>query len=59
MKIVCERCRKLRDCNFYGSASDVDEDKAQNGEWLCEKCVPLRAKEMDEDIEKMKSVLRD
>lgn len=59
MLVQCERCKLPKECRFYGRPSDVEADKSQNGEWLCEKCVPLRAKELDEAIAKMRSLLRE
>ncbi len=59
MIVKCERCEKETECQFYGSPSDVEEGKAQNGEWICEPCVPLRTRELDEAIAEMKSILGD
>ncbi len=58
-KIICkcERCREEKECSYYGSSGSVEEDKVQNGEWLCEPCVPLRKMELDEAIAEMERVL--
>lgn len=57
MKTQCERCKQEAECQFYGRPSDVEADKAQNGEWLCEPCVPLRTEELDEAIASMRALL--
>lgn len=57
MRCECERCGQARECTYHGSAGDVDADKVQNGEWLCDECVPLRAAELDAAIQMMKDVL--
>jgi hypothetical protein len=53
----CERCNNERSCRYHGRPADVENDKTQNGEWLCEECVPLRARELDAAIATMKSLL--
>ncbi len=50
MTCECERCHETRECEFHGRAADVDEEKAQNGEWLCDECVEPRAAELDDAI---------
>lgn len=59
--IECERCKKSFesriDVKFYGRPSDVDNDKAQNGEWLCKDCVGPRTEELDEAILKLKGFI--
>jgi hypothetical protein len=53
----CERCGQPNNCQFYGRASDPEKDAAQNGEWLCDECVPLRLAEMDAAIADFKRTL--
>jgi hypothetical protein len=55
--VECERCKKVRACSFHGRPCDVGEDITQNGEWLCERCVPARARELDTAIEHMRRML--
>lgn len=57
MKAQCERCKQERECQFYGHPSDVEENTAQNGEWLCDPCVSLCEKELDAAIAQLKNVL--
>jgi len=59
MIITCERCKLEKECEFYGHPADVSNDKAQNGEWLCEPCVPLVMKELDDAINTLESFLDD
>lgn len=59
MNTRCERCKSERECGFYGRPADVGRDKTQNGEWLCDECVPLRNDELGNAIEKMKAILND
>ncbi len=53
----CERCKVFTGCTYYGSPADVDGDKAQNGEWLCELCVPVRHTELGIAIAEMRRIL--
>ncbi len=50
MTTNCERCQRLSNCTFYGRPSDVESDRAQNGEWLCDGCVYPRMAELDDAI---------
>lgn len=50
MKVQCEQCKQELECEFYGRPSDVEKEKAQDGEWLCRECVVLREKELDDAI---------
>ena len=59
MLVQCERCKKEQECQFYGKPSDVEEDKAQNGEWLCATCVQPRVAELDDAIARMQSFLKE
>ena len=59
MTTRCERCKLDSECRFYGKPSDVENDKAQNGEWLCAACVEPRISELDDAIAKMQSFLKD
>lgn len=56
---VCERCKQLRECDFYGRPASVDEQKAQNGEWLCCECTAPRLAELDEAIKTLEGFLED
>ncbi len=38
MFVQCERCKQEKDCEFHGRPANIEEDKVQNGEWLCEEC---------------------
>ena len=53
----CERCKSVLPCAYHGSPPDIEADKAQDGEWLCEECVPLRIVEVDDAIEHLKKHL--
>lgn len=53
----CERCKKEAECRFFGWSADVDRRLAQNGEWLCDPCVPLRERELDDAISKLEAAL--
>lgn len=55
----CERCREMKPVQFVGKPSDVDKDKAQNGEWLCADCLHPRLDEMDEAIARMQRYLKE
>jgi protein-tyrosine phosphatase len=57
--IQCERCKEEKECRFYGTASDVEEDKAQNGEWLCVPCVDKRCEELDAALWQIEEFLND
>lgn len=57
MIIQCERCKKQKDSKFYGRPSDVERGKAQDGEWLCNECFPLRMRELDDAINVLKKSL--
>lgn len=60
MMVQCERCKKERDCEFYGRPADVDKREFQNGEWLCRPCTEHRIREIDEAIRRFKkSIGRD
>ncbi len=54
----CERCHKTAECEFHGRAADVDEENAQNGEWLCDECVEPRGEELDEAIAALTKFLK-
>lgn len=58
MLVECERCKQVTECQFFGHPSDVETDKAQNGEWLCPPCVPLRNEELGEAISQLEKALR-
>lgn len=53
----CERCKKVKECRYYGSSPDIEKNKVQNGEWLCIECIPKREEELDEAIEKLREFL--
>lgn len=57
MVVVCERCKREAECRFFGTPSDVDEDAAQNGEWLCDYCVEPREHELDQAIERLRDFI--
>lgn len=57
MKCQCERCKQEKECSFYGHPTNVEGDKAQNGEWLCPPCAEARVGELDSAIAKMQVYL--
>lgn len=54
---ICERCKQNKECRYYGSMPDIDKDKIQNGEWLCNSCAEKRIPELDEAISKFRKIL--
>ncbi len=55
----CERCKQPKPCKFYGHAGTEADLNQNDGEWLCEGCVPERLRELDEAIAGMRKILGD
>jgi hypothetical protein len=57
MNVQCERCKLEKDCKFFGRAADVEEQRGQSGEWLCDDCVSLRRDEIDKAVVTFRKLL--